>query len=503
MGMSSILRREPEPLDPKIEEIKVSARKSLWFLCTQFLGYKDWDKVHDDIEILLRKPARKKAILIPRNHLKSSIVTIGYTVQRILQDPEVRILIGNGVWDMSRKFLDEIKAQLDGSQLKYLFGNFVSEKWNADEIIVKQRRRAFKEPTIMTTGIEAETTGGHYDLIILDDLVGLQNSNTPEQRQKAKKFRRSMVNLLEPRNGMIIEIGTRWHLDDTFSEIFEKEMKYYDVMVREVVEEGRIIFPKKFAKKFDAVRKDWVEVEDDRCMDYIEHLKESMPLDEFSAQYLNKPFSSESQLFKGEMFKYWYERPKDLYLVMAIDLAISESKYSDDTAITVMGMDREWRLYVMDYINGKWKPSEVISRIFEMREKWKPQVCAMEVNGWQKTLKFGCEEEMRKRKEYFVVEEIRTGPESHKVDRIKLLEPFYRRGDMYHAAWMKGKELEGQLQTFPKGKRDDVIDTMSMALPFLQPGSSQQAYKEDDWDVWIRRAQENSRRFEGFFEYGK
>lgn len=484
----------------EIADIKDLCQKSLLFLCAQFLGYKDWDLVHDDVERFLRKPARKKALLLPRGHLKTSFVTIAYTIKAILKNPNVRILIGNGVWDIARSFLSEIKAQLEGSQLKYLFGEFQSARWNADEIIVKQRTKPLKEPTVMTTGVEAETTGGHYDIIILDDLMGLQNSQTPEQRAKVKRFRRSMINLLEP-GGELIEIGTRWHLDDTFSEIFEKEMRYYNVMVKQVVENGRLIFPKHFAKKFDEVRKDWVNVEDPTCMDYVEHLKASMPLDEFSAQYLNQPFSSENQLFKPEMFKYWNQRPQGLFTALTVDLAISEARNADETVIKVSGMDKDYQLYALDYIKGQWKPSEVINNIFQMHDKWNPTVSGMEVNGFQKTIKLGLEDEMRKRRKYFSIDEIRNGPERSKAERIKTLEPFYRSGTVYHAAWMKGKDLEVQLQTFPKGKRDDIIDAFSMALPLLHPGSGATQSQEDDWDRWMRMAQEHQNRHQGFFNY--
>lgn len=487
----------------KLAAIKEQCQNSLWFLCGQFLKYPDWDLVHDDVERMLRRPARKKALLLPRNHLKSTFVTISYSIQRILKDPNIRILIGNGVWDMARKFLDEIKAQLEGSQLKYLFGDFVSQRWNADEIIVKQRTKALKEPTILTTGAEAETTGGHFDLIILDDLMGLQNSQTPEQRSKVKKFRRSMINLLEPKNGTLIEIGTRWSLDDTFSEIFEKEMKYYEILVKKVVENGRLIFPRKFAQKFDPVKKNWESTEDATCMDYIEHLKASMPLDEFASNYLNEPFSNENQLFKPEMFKYWNQRPEGLYVGMAVDLAISEARNADETAIVVCGMDKEWRLYVLDYVSGRWKPSDVVRNVFDTRSKWKPHTVGMEVNGFQKTLKLACEEEMRKRREYFSIEEIRTGPERSKEQRIKTLEPFYRNGSVFHAAWMKGKEMEVQLQTFPKGKHDDIIDAASMSLPLLHPGMGTTQNQESEWDKWVRQANINSRPFEGFFNYGR
>lgn len=494
---------------PEADKIRDLLRRSLFFLCTQFLQYPDWDVVHDDIERFLIRPARKKALVIPRNHLKSTFCTIAFSIQQILKNPNIRILIGNGVWDISRTFLTEIKAQLESSQLKYLFGEFVSARWNADEIIVRQRTKALKEPTIMTTGVEAETTGGHYDLIILDDLMGLQNSQTPEQRNKVKKFRRSMINLLEPKGGLLIEIGTRWSLDDTFSEILDKEMKYYDVMVKKVTEKGkdgvnRLIFPKKFAQKFDNVRKNWTPVDDPTCMDYLDHLKASMPLDEYSANYLNEPFSAENQLFKPEMFKYWNERPEGLYVGMAIDLAISEARNADSTAITVLGMDKDWKLYILDYIKGQWRPSDVVKNVFEMQSKWKPHSVGMETNGFQRTLKLACEEEMRRRKQYFSIEEIKTGPERSKEQRIKTLEPFYRNGTVFHAAWMKGKDLEIELQTFPKGKHDDLIDSMSMALPFMSPGVSEaiDKTKEGTWDWAVEQANRNSRPFKGFFDYG-
>lgn len=487
----------------KAAELRKACETSLWFLCTQFLNYPDWDVVHDDIERLLRGPARKKALLLPRNHLKTSFVTIGYSIQQILVNPNIRILIANGVWDLSRTFLREIKEQFELGNLKYLYGDFVSKKWNEDEVIVKQRVKALKEPTIQTTGVEAEQTGGHYDLIILDDLTGLQNSQTAEQREKTKRFRRSMINLLDPKYGRLIEIGTRWHLDDTFSELFEKESKYYDILIKRIVEDGKLIFPKKFAKKFDPKTKDWEDSEDPCCMDYIDHLKESMPLDEFSSQYLNDPVAMEVQLINATMFKYWATRPEGLHIVMTVDLAISERSGSDETAITVLGMDREWNLFVLDYLHGRWNPTAIVDNVFQMAERWKPDNVGMETNGFQRMLKLACEDEMRKRRNYFPIEEIKHGPDKSKEQRIKSLEPFYRRGNVFHASWMKGKEMEIQLQTFPKGKRDDLIDAVSMALPLLHPGVGQPVEEtQDDWDRALRRAQEFNFPTKNYFERG-
>ena len=448
------------------DQVKEFSHESLFFLSTMLLGYKDWDVVHDDLERFLMRPSARKAILLPRGHMKSTIVTVAYVVFRILRNPNIRVLVANQVWDMSRKFLREIKGQLEMSPLRALYGEFVSPKWNEDEIVVRQRSKSLKEPTVLTTGSEAEITGGHFDLIVLDDLTGLQNSQTPEQREKTKRFRRSMFNLLEP-GSELIEIGTRWHLDDTFSVVLSAEREFYDVMVRQVVENGKIIFPKKFNLRFDPSRKSWAYVESP-SMDYIDYLKKSMPLSEFNAQYMNNPIDSENAIFRASYFRYFDRRPDGLYVSMKVDPAISQKQEADYTAITVTGMDKNRDIYLLDYAQGHWSPSEIINQIFLKHGQWKPQDTGLESVGFQRTLKWALEEEMRRRGRHFGVTEVKTGTMVSKESRIKALEPYYREGKIYHSHWMKGKELETQLLTFPKSVHDDLcfVAGTRIATPF-------------------------------------
>lgn len=483
-----------------LDKVRDACKKSLHFLCTQMLKYQDWDKVHDDAEKFLVRPAMKKALLLPRDHLKTSMVTIGKSIQFILQNPNVRILIANQIWDFARKILAEIKGHLeDKSQLPELFGPFVSHSWTSDSIIVRQRTKSLKEPTIMTTGIEAENTGGHYEKIFLDDLMGHQNSATVDQRDKAKRFRRSMIALLEP-GGEIIDIGTRWHNDDTFSEIFANEMDYYDVMVRKIVEKGQLIFPKKFSKKFDSVKKNWVHV-DYNCLDYVTHLRKSMTSSEFSSQYLNEPIDDENLIFKPSYFRYYQRRPERLFTAMTIDPAISEKQSADYFAIRVDGMDEHYNIYVLDYIRGHWKVAESIDNIFTTYLKWRPSAVGLETVAYQKALKGWLEEKMRDRHLHFPITELRRGTNETKEFRIKAMEPFYREGKWFHAEWMKGKDLEQELLQFPKGKHDDLIDAGSGMLELLVPGDSERADNIPDgcWESAFQEARKFHEVNQSFF----
>jgi len=450
-----------------IDQVKESCKNSLWFLCTQILGYKDWDICHDEIEKFLAKPANKKLVLIPRGHLKTAIVTKALSIKWILNDPNVRILLANQVWDKAREMLSEIKGQLEGkSELPKLFGTFVSGRWNEEKIEVAQRTKSLAAPTIATTGVEGEMTSTHFDKIILDDLMGLQNYKTKEQRDKVRAFYRSMINLLEP-DGQLIVIGTRWHLDDLYQTIIDTEKDYYDIMVRSVVENGRIIFPKKFNLKFDPARKQWAPVAE-KCMDYIQFLKQSTGGD-FYSQYMNNPVDDENQLFRTSYFKHYAERPSNLFTCMTIDPAISEKQSADYTGIVVAGRAPDKKIYVLDTLRGRWgSPKEIVDQIFLMRDKWRPDIIAIEENGFQKSLRYWAEDEMKRTGVFFPIETIKSPVERGglvKEYRIKGLEPYYRNGLVFHQSWMK--DLEEELAQFPRAKHDDLSDALSWQLDFL------------------------------------
>jgi len=500
---------------PKIDLSRIQdlCKRSLKFLCEQILKYGDWDLVHDDIERMLFRPARRKLILVPRGHLKTAIITKAYAIKTLLANHNARILIANQVWDKSREMLFEIKEYLTTkSELPKIFGAFESHRWTADEIVIRQRNKALAAASIATTGVEAETTSSHYDLIILDDIQGLQNCQTKEQRDKVKRFYSSMIDLVE-QSGQLIVVGTRWHLDDVYQHILDNETEYYEVMVRKVIENGKLIFPKKFQLKMDTKFKQWT-FSSEPCMEFIDYLKRSKGSD-FYSQYMNNPIDEENQLFKKEYFRYWQRRPERLFMSMTVDLAISQKQSADYSAIIICGMDNNHNIYVMDYIFGHWRPSDVVDNIFQMRSKWNPQICGIETHGFQETMKYDVEEEMRKRRYHFPITEIKAPSNLRKEYKIKALEPFYKNnseslrdsGKIYHAEWMRDKDLEHQLMAFTvdgsRAKHDDLIDALSMQLNLLMPGGSEPrtGIPVGSFEWHAREARKSQINYD-FFTYG-
>jgi predicted phage terminase large subunit-like protein len=164
-------------------------------------------------------------------------------------------------------------------------------------------------------------------------------------------------------------------------------------------------------------------------------------------------------------------------------------------------MDKDWNIYLLDYTKGRWTPAQIVDNIFKVQSQWKPYKSGLEVNGFQRVLKLGVEDEMRRRKQFFGIEEIRNGPKASKASRISSLEPFYRDGKVYHMEWMKGGAMEDQLLSFPRSKHDDLIDAMAMVLPLLSPGieHKDERVPEGSWEWAFRNAQHLNMGYRSFF----
>lgn len=457
---------------------KKAARLSLKWLCQEMLwknqAQKEWAGCHDDLAAFLRRPAQRKLILFPRNHLKSSIVTKAWTIQQMLVNHDIRILIASDTWDNASKFLKSIEKFLVHSPLNVFFGSFMSDHWTQDECTVRQRKQILDAPTWATTGIEKEQTSQHYDLIILDDLVARDNCGTKELRDKVKQYYRDSLDWLEP-GGRIVVLGTRWHQDDLYGLLLD-ESSGFDVLRKEVYTDDTqtaVIFPQKFS------------------IDYLQQLRKPVALGgkgayEFASQYLNNPIDQEAADFKLPWIKFYdpaTPHPAQLYLT--IDPALSLSRDADYTAMVVAGMFNDRRVRVVDRRRVRVVPSELVDNVFELVEKWRLHRVGIETFAFQKTLKYEIQRQQRERKIFFSIDELgkrhtgRGEAALPKEARIRRLQPFFEQGLVEIRSDMQ--DLVDELLAFPRGKHDDLIDALSYQLDYLVPSVQDRVQVSEDF----------------------
>jgi len=412
---------------------------------------------------------RKKLLLLPRGHLKSTLITIGYCVQRIVQNPNIKILILNATWQMAVDFLSEIKRHLTQNEyLRELYPDAAAaadapEEWAQDRITLKRTDNNIKGPTVWAAGVESNLVGSHPDLIIFDDVVNRDNSQTREHMEKVILRYKDALDLLEP-GGQLIVIGTRWSEADLYSWLLDKDagiVKSYDVMIKKAYqgnidtgEDFEALWPAKFTTK---------ELKD--------RLREKGTY-EFSAQYMNDPVPAEDADFRREWFQYYDReemRGKEMRIIATIDPAISLEKDADFTGIGVTGIDQFANLYIKDLVRKRMKPSEIIDTIFRLDEIWHPHMWVLETIAYQKALSYALTDEMRRRNKYLPIKEVNQHERS-KDQRIRGLQPIYMNKKVFHPKnHAVVPYLEEELLTFPRGRHDDLIDMLSMALDFLTP----------------------------------
>jgi len=166
------------------------SKGDLFFLTKVILGYPDLKKeTHLEVcRFFENETIKRKISLLPRGSFKTTIGTIANSIQRILRNPDIRILIFSETYNQAKKFLSEIKKQLERNEkLIALYGEFKTDPgWREEEITIKQRKGIFKEPTIMTGGVDVVRVGFHYNLIIIDDPHSQKNIATRDQLEKVK-----------------------------------------------------------------------------------------------------------------------------------------------------------------------------------------------------------------------------------------------------------------------------------------------------------------------------
>lgn len=411
-------------------------------------------------------------LLMPRGTFKSSVVTVSFTLQLLLNDPNIRVLIDSETFGKSKAFLREIIDHLMNNEsyrevFKAIHGVYPYTKksemklWTDSEIILPCRSTPKKEPSISCAGIDVTKNGMHYDIIICDDLHSEKNVTNKEQIMQVIDHYKLAFSLLDPGKPMIV-IGTRWDYNDLYQHIMDFEQEDFNILKKSVYNpDGSLLFPEVLS-----------EAE-------LDKIRRRQGIGIFSKQYLNDPVSDENATFKRDniVHKPLDEikgRPINWYL--SIDPSYFDprgmSQYGDYAAMVLAGMDYQRDLYIRHIVRKKLSYSELINEIFNIYtskefENYNMRILIETIG--TKSLSYELANEQRRRNTWLPVQEIRSRSQN-KEERIRGLAPFYEYGHIFHIKECPQiMELEYELLHFPSGRHDDIIDALASVLEVASP----------------------------------
>jgi len=429
---------------------------SFSFFNEHIIGCKGLSQVHYELMHRAQYGSLKQLTLIPRAHLKSTILTVGYTIWEIVRDPNIRVFIANAKAENAETFLTEIKGHFESNQkLRQLYGDFVGKKWNEGELVVSQRTKTFKEPTIKCSGVGGSLVSQHYDLVIGDDLINETNVTTKDQIEKVIAWWGLAQSLGDGPKTKWRLIGTRYHYDDLYGNIIKHKSDLYDVYVRQAIEDGKPIWP----EKFDIAA--------------LEEIKREQGSYIWSCQYLNNPVDDETAIFRKTWIKYFED--DDLKILgktncfITLDPAVSEEQHADNSVFVVNLVDKHNNWWIVDIRSGRMSPKKLVDMIFELDEMYHPKSFGVEQGSFQKILAYIFEEKMREYNHFVPIMELKPDMRSKK-SRIRALQPRFEYGTiLLRKNTAETEKFVDEYLRFPKATHDDRLDALAYQLDIAHP----------------------------------
>lgn len=366
-----------------------------------------------------------------REHYKSTIITFAGIIQEIVKDPEITIGIFSHTKPVARKFMNQIKTELETNEdLKRVYSDVFYEdpkvestRWSEEKGIVVKRKSNPKEATVEGHGlVDGQPTGAHFTLRVYDDVVTLQSVGTPDQVKKTTDAWALSDNLgARTPDGRLRawHIGTRYSYADTYNDILER----------------KALIPRLFAATDDGTPNGKPVFLTQAAWD---DKKRKQGPSIIACQQLQNPASGTEAMFKKEWLKFMDVRPATLNVYIMCDPASSRKKGSDKTAIMVVGVDAAMNKWLLDGYHHKMSLSERWHAIKGLRKTWMnmPGVQRVDV-GYER---YGStsdlehfEAEMLRDRDQWTLQELawpRDGPGA-KVDRIQRLQPDFAAGRFY------------------------------------------------------------------------
>ncbi|MEI6083993.1 MAG: hypothetical protein WCS70_06795 [Verrucomicrobiota bacterium] len=402
-----------------------------------------------------------------REHYKSTIITFGYSIQRILRQSEETDPVTIGIFSHTRPiakaFLKQIKTELETNTfLQDLFPDVLyknpekeSPSWGLDNGITTKRATNPKENTVEAWGlVDGSPIGKHFTDLVYDDVVTAESVSTPDQIAKTTEAW-GMSLSLGAVGGRTRTIGTRYHFNDTYKVILDREAalpRIYPATHDGTVDGTPVLMP---AAELVKRRKSGPYV--------------------YACQYLQNPIADEAQGFKEEWLEY-YEAdldPRGMNIYGLVDAANAKKKNNDYTVQLVVGLAPDNNYYILHAVRDRMNLTERTNSLFSLARRFRLMNVGYEQYGMMADVEHIKYVQAQINYRFPLVA---LGGQMPKVDRIRRLIPIFEQRRVLIPRRLLFRSTDGKTHDFiqefkddeyipfPVGVHDDMMDCLARIL---------------------------------------
>lgn len=183
---------------------------------------------------------KKLGFILPREHGKSEAGSHVIPTWAALRDPNIRVLLMSETLGQAKNKLNECRNTIN--KLGPRFGRKIKTD-NSRELTL-ERDANHDVATITAAGFDSGVTGGHFDVIVFDDLVSWKTQRTEARREKSKKQFQEHLNLKSGDNTVFLVLGTRKHPEDLYQFLIDSPA--WHVRVEQAISDWSVVENREF-----------------------------------------------------------------------------------------------------------------------------------------------------------------------------------------------------------------------------------------------------------------
>ncbi len=435
----------------------------------------------------------KEALAAPRGNAKSTITSLIVPLWSIVGSRKKFIVIISDTSEQAEEFLEQIKAELEANER--LIEDFPEacgpgRTWKASKLVTGNGI------AVRCWGKRKRLRGARHgnrrpDLVICDDLEDDENIDSPEQREKDRKWFFKAVMKIGGRYTVYIVVGTVLHYDSLLSrllvrpgwrgkkwkavikwsssKLWQKWEAFYTSRTIDAEKKAELFFNKNKKEMLRGTKVLWPEGEP---YYYLMTMRVSDGPAYFDSEKQNEPVNPNDCLFQEEWFQFIPEPilvDQNTRFYCAVDPSMgSSSKKADPSAILVGAINSDGIIDIIQADIQKRHPDSIMEALFEYHKQYRFERIVIEEVQFQQLFKDLVIKEGTRRKIYPPVEGVR--PINDKTLRISKLQPHIKNGLI---RFRKNQTLLlDQLKYFPKASHDDGPDALEMLFNLIASGFS-------------------------------
>ena len=393
---------------------------------------------------------------MPPRHTKSEFASFLFPAWMIGKFPHLKIMQVSHNAELSSRFGSKVRNLMEQKEYKNIFGDVKLR----EDSKAKGRWETNHGGEYFAAGVGGSITGRGADLLIIDDPHTEQDALSESAMERAYDWYVSGPRQRLQPGGSIVVVMTRWAEDDLTGRLIKAQVepkadKWNVISFPAILDSGKPVWP------------EYWELEE------LEKVKASLPIRNWSAQYMQNPTSEEGAILKREWWKPWDKPniPKLQHVIQSYDTAFSAKETADYSAITTWGVffpneDGKPAMILLDALKGKYDFPELKAVAMDQYKYWEPETVIIEAKATGEPLM----QEFRRMGIPVIPFVPSRGRDKH--SRVNACAPVFESGGIYYPEDEKyAEEVIEECAAFPHGAHDDYVDSTTQAVLRYRQGN--------------------------------